>query len=86
MMTTVSASVVELAPGKLAVTEIERMKLAPCHCLFQFYVADGKLSWRTIKLRSLPRSSIGCLGRGAMLGLPRLARNLAGEKPRFIGV
>jgi len=26
------------------VSEIERMKLAPCHCLFQFYVADGRLS------------------------------------------
>jgi thymidylate synthase len=24
--------------------EIDRMALAPCHCLFQFYVADGKLS------------------------------------------
>lgn len=24
--------------------EIEDMKLPPCHCLFQFYVADGKLS------------------------------------------
>jgi thymidylate synthase len=24
--------------------EIERMALAPCHCLFQFYVADGRLS------------------------------------------
>ena len=26
------------------VAEIERMKLAPCHCLFQFYVNAGKLS------------------------------------------
>ena len=24
--------------------EVERMALPPCHCLFQFYVADGKLS------------------------------------------
>lgn len=24
--------------------EIDKMKLPPCHCLFQFYVADGKLS------------------------------------------
>ena len=24
--------------------ELEKMQLAPCHCLFQFYVADGKLS------------------------------------------
>ena len=26
------------------VPDIENMKLPPCHCLFQFYVAEGKLS------------------------------------------
>ncbi|MEE2654802.1 MAG: thymidylate synthase [Pseudomonadota bacterium] len=26
------------------VSELENMALPPCHCLFQFYVADGKLS------------------------------------------
>lgn len=26
------------------VAEVEHMALPPCHCLFQFYVADGKLS------------------------------------------
>jgi thymidylate synthase len=26
------------------VGELDQMALVPCHCLFQFYVADGKLS------------------------------------------
>ena len=26
------------------VPDIEQMKLPPCHCLFQFYVANGRLS------------------------------------------
>ena len=26
------------------VADVDRMRLPPCHCLFQFYVADGRLS------------------------------------------
>ena len=29
--------------------EIDKMALPPCHCLFQFYVADGKLSCQLYK-------------------------------------
>ena len=31
------------------VGEIEQMALPPCHCLFQFYVANGKLSCKLIQ-------------------------------------
>ena len=41
-------SKVSTPPGKLSmgdkVAEVEKMALPPCHSLFQFYVADGKLS------------------------------------------
>ena len=30
--------------GRIPGADIEAMKLPPCHCLFQFYVADGRLS------------------------------------------
>ena len=33
------------------VAEIENMALPPCHCLFQFYVADGKLSCQLYQRR-----------------------------------
>lgn len=31
------------------VGDLDQMALAPCHCLFQFYVADGKLSCKLIQ-------------------------------------
>ena len=37
--------------------EVEDMALPPCHCLFQFYVADGRLS-----LQLYQRSADTCLG------------------------
>jgi len=37
--------------------DIERMKLPPCHALFQFYVADGRLSCQLLseERRPVPR-------------------------------
>ena len=39
------------------VAEVEKMALPPCHTMFQFYVADGKLS-----LQLYQRSADTCLG------------------------
>ena len=33
------------------VAEVDNMALPPCHCLFQFYVADGKLSCQLYQRR-----------------------------------
>ncbi len=33
------------------VAEIDKMKLPPCHCLFQFYVANGRLSCQLYQRR-----------------------------------
>ena len=38
--------------------DVEAMALPPCHCLFQFYVADGKLPASSISAR--PTSSSAC--------------------------
>ncbi len=40
------------------VAEIDRMALPPCHALFQFYVADGRLSCQLYQLRAT--SSCAC--------------------------
>src|SRR3546814_9377612 len=34
------------------VAEIDRMALPPCHCLFQFYVAEGRLSCQLYQRRA----------------------------------
>jgi thymidylate synthase len=38
--------------------DIERMKLPPCHALFQFYVADGRLPASSTS--AAPTSSSAC--------------------------
>jgi thymidylate synthase len=48
--------------GRLIVTawnpaDIEKMALPPCHCLFQFYVAKGRLSCQLYQ-----RSADVCIG------------------------
>lgn len=39
------------------VADVDKMALPPCHCLFQFYVADGKLSCQLVQ-----RSVDGVIG------------------------
>lgn len=47
--------------------EIEKMALPPCHCLFQFYVANGKLSCQLYQ-----RSADVFLGVSAFSGVARM--------------
>ena len=44
--------------------ELHRMALAPCHLLFQFYVADGRLSRFTVSIADRPGGLAAARWRG----------------------
>ena len=53
--------------------EVDEMALPPCHCLFQFYVADGKLSCQLYQ-----RSADVFLGVGLLSTITAYAKRLTG--------